>query len=219
MSNSDETKTEPLRLIPTPTSTETPPTVDAPQENHREEIQSQANQEVLPPCDKSSVEAINRQGCKEKPYKRNTTTEGKNRIGRSPDGYKRRSKVEPAQIGFKRTHQIVELALKGTPQEVIAEAYGITTGTVNVITSKFRNLITELQNVQDFKLMRRNILDAAHCRLLESVIDPEAIADANLRDRAWAAESIYKQSRLESNLSTDNKGVHKFMTVSKRDLV
>ena len=216
MSNSDETKIEPIRTLSTPASPETPSAVDAPPENHREEIQSQTCQEVLPAHSESR---INRQGCKEKPYKRNTTTEGKNRIGRSPDGYKRRSKVEPAQIGFKRTHQIVELALKGTPQEVIAEAYGITTGTVNVITSKFRNLITELQNVQDFKLMRRNILDAAHCRLLESVIDPEAIADANLRDRAWAAESIYKQSRLESNLSTDNKGVHKFMTVSKRDLV
>lgn len=218
MSDTDKKETQLDGSLPRPTEPPHTPTMDAPQENHREAIQAQSeeNQTILPPHSESGV---NRPGCKEKPRSRNKTSEGKNRVGRSPDGYKRRSQVIEAQIGFQRTLRIANMAVRGTPNKEIADLMQVPLHTVANISSRFQALLSGLNKVEDFKKVRKDILDATHAKLLESVIDDDCIADAGLRDRAWAAESIYKQSRLESGLSTDNKGIHKFISVNKRDLV
>lgn len=141
-----------------------------------------------------------------------------NKVGRSPNGYKRQMQSPDAKIGFRRTLRIANLSMKGMPNSEIAEVMQISINTINLITTKFSKLIKDLTNVPDYRALRVDILDGSHMKLLESVLDDNIIAEANLRDRAWAAESIYKQSRLERGLSTSNQSTRIFSRIDRKDL-
>ena len=111
--------------------------------------------------------------------------------------------------------RIANMALKGVPDDEISDLLNIPITTVNNVSKTFKRLLVDLDKVNDFRELRRDILDAGHGLLLESVLDPEKIADANLRDIGWVAESIYKQARLEGGLSTDNKSIRQFTSLNQ----
>ena len=61
--------------------------------------------------------------------------------------------------------------------------------------------------LRSYEETKANLLNATGQRLLASLVDPEVLAKANLRDRAVTFGIIYDKHRLETAQSTSNISV------------
>lgn len=127
--------------------------------------------------------------------------------------YERTKPIDESEIGFRRVTKVMNLAARGLTTEDIHKVTKLPMGSIDVIKCELYELLGELNKVQEYRAIRRDILDAGHIKLLKSMFEPERLAKANLYQLAYASEILYKQSRLESNLSTENRSVS-FMNVN-----
>lgn len=127
--------------------------------------------------------------------------------------YERTKPVADSEVGTGRITRVMNLAARGLTTEDIQKVTNLPISSINSIRCELAELLTELGKIEDYRAIRRDLLDATHIRLLKSINDPEKIAKANLYQLAYASESLYKQSRLEANLSTENRAVT-FMSVN-----
>ena len=83
----------------------------------------------------------------------------------------------------------------------------MSTGAISALDNMFKPLLEHIKNVQGYRVQRADILDAAHMMAIQSLSNPQKHADASLNQAAYAAEVLYKMSRLEQNKSTSNSSV------------
>lgn len=70
--------------------------------------------------------------------------------------------------------------------------------------SKFDKFIQDAEHLPAFQQNRLSLLDAVEHRLMDSLLDDDVLAKANLRDRAVSYGIIVDKRRLESGQSTSN---------------
>ena len=100
--------------------------------------------------------------------------------------------------------KILELAAKGMNQVDIAKVSGVSKQLVSKILKEFEPIFTELKNVDNYRLVRGDLLDAAELITLKSVVDPQKQADSSLNNAAFALRQLHDMRRLHTGLSTSN---------------
>lgn len=129
--------------------------------------------------------------------------------GGRPKGSKTQaSKLKaPKRANAITNKQIAEIVIgthKQLPNNVIANVAGVHPNTVRNIQADFRQLFDNLEEVESFRSVRADILDAIDLTLLKSMLDPSKHEKATLAQLAFAHSKLYESSRLERNLSTAN---------------
>jgi predicted transcriptional regulator len=117
-------------------------------------------------------------------------------------------KTSARAIGRQRQAKVLDLAAKGVNQRDIASATGISAAAVNKILADFKPLFTELDNVERYRSVRGELLDAAELMALKSAVDVEKHDQAQLQHVAYTLRQLHDMRRLHSNLSTSNVAVH-----------
>lgn len=110
----------------------------------------------------------------------------------------------------KQIAQIIDRAARGVPMTEIAQTIGVTQPCVQQILDEFTPIFRELPNLEKFRTIRADVLDAASLTCLRSAMRAAENPDhpPALHHAAGAFERFYRASRLERGLSTDNKSVH-----------
>ncbi len=93
-----------------------------------------------------------------------------------------------------------------TEQE-IATIQGVSQPSIHIALKRFTASLPSEAQLQGFTDARADLLNATSQTLLASLVDPEVIAKANLRDRAVTFGIIYDKHRLETAQSTSNISV------------
>lgn len=123
----------------------------------------------------------------------------KKKAGR-PKGVKRAAKKL-------RQHEIALIAndyVRGMPQHEIAKKFGVSDASVSMILAQFKPIFSELANVEQFRQVKADVLDAASLTLLKEIVNPSKIEQANVRELAYSFDALAKHGRLERGLSTSN---------------
>jgi len=106
-----------------------------------------------------------------------------------------------------RIAKFLQLRVESRSQKEIKAITGMSTGAISALDNMFKPLLEHIKNVQGYRVQRADILDAAHMMAIQSLSNPQKHADASLNQAAYAAEVLYKMSRLEQNKSTSNSSV------------
>lgn len=114
------------------------------------------------------------------------------------------SKTSKAVLNRKRQVKVLELAAKGISQPEIAAVTGISKQAVNKLLTEFQPIFTELQNVEKYRTVRGDLLDAAEFMALKSAVDPGKHDRAQLQHVAFTLRQLHDMRRLHHNLSTAN---------------
>jgi hypothetical protein len=116
----------------------------------------------------------------------------------------------PKQFTESQRAEVLTLKVKGVDTKTIAWKFGVAETTLHNWLSNFDGLLKEMEGLSHFQGLRADILSAAHARLLKFAMKEEKLQEAPLGQIASAMDKVYKQERLERNLSTDNSEVHAF---------
>ncbi len=132
----------------------------------------------------------------------------KNKGGR-PKGVK----DHPNVLKDRKFNQIIELASKNLPASTIAKAVELPVRTVQNYVSKFKKVFKELENVEDYRNAKSDLLDAAQLTVLKNALSDKKLKKASFMSLAQGFEIFNKAGRLEKGLSTDNHAVSQFVKV------
>lgn len=110
--------------------------------------------------------------------------------------------------------KILELAARGMSQVDIAKISGVSKPLVCKILKEFEPIFTELQNVDNYRAVRGDLLDAAELITLKSVVNPQKQADSSLNNAAYALRQLHDMRRLHTGLSTSNTSQQVVVKVS-----
>lgn len=114
---------------------------------------------------------------------------------------RRYTKPEP---GSKKREKILELAAKGVIKEDIVTLTGFSPTTVSRTLKRFSKVFKNLKEVDVFRNVKADILDAATLTALESAMTPSKLAKASFISSVTGAQMLDKMSRLERGQSTEN---------------
>jgi hypothetical protein len=114
------------------------------------------------------------------------------------------AKTSARALSRQRQAKILDLAAKGVNQRDIAAATGISSAAVNKILAEFKPLFTELENVDKYRSVRGELLDAAELMALKSAVSVEKHDHAQLQHVAYTLRQLHDMRRLHNNLSTAN---------------
>lgn len=123
----------------------------------------------------------------------------KNKGGR-PKGRKDSKSV----VQVKKTAKVLELRARGLSQSEIAGAVGLSETRVKQLVQQFKPVFTELENIEAYQSVRKDLLNATELLLLKSLNDPEKLQKASANAIAYSFSQIFSARRLESNQSTAN---------------
>lgn len=103
----------------------------------------------------------------------------------------------------------LKLRVQGNTCEEIGKIFGVTRQAVAQALTKFEPFVAGLESgtLTAYSEERANLFNAAELGLTASLLDPEAIQKASLRDRAVSFGIIYDKGRLERGQSTSNLSV------------
>lgn len=121
-----------------------------------------------------------------------------------PTGRPKGSKHSEKTIHRKKVSRIVELHLKNVSNRDIASTEQISHQTVQNVLNDFKPFFKEIPNLDKFKTVKADILDAALLMLLKSMMDQDKIEKASVNNLAYAAQQVFSMSRLERGQSTSN---------------
>ena len=93
---------------------------------------------------------------------------------------------------------------RGVEQRQIAQKFGVSDSAVTLILDKFKPAFQELQNVEEFRKAKADILDSVQLAALKHISNPDRLADAPINQLAYVVDIVGKHSRLEQGLSTSN---------------
>lgn len=126
-----------------------------------------------------------------------------------PKGVKDSKKV----IEHRKTAKILELNQKNIPTAAIARVVCMNESTVKYTIKKYSKVFKELENVQDYRNIKTDIIDAAQLAVLKSGLTDKKLEKASLISSMQAFEILNKAGRLERGLSTENQAVSQFVRV------
>lgn len=123
----------------------------------------------------------------------------KNKGGR-PKG----RKDSKAVVQVKKTAKVLELRARGLSQSEIAGAVGLSETRVKQLVQQFKPVFSELENIEAYQSVRKDLLSATELVLLKSLNDPEKLNKASANAIAYSFSQIFSARRLESGQSTQN---------------
>jgi|688.fasta_scaffold147979_2 hypothetical protein len=137
----------------------------------------------------------------------------KRKAGR-PKGVKRAvSKLRQHEIALITTDYA-----RGMKQTEIAKKFGVSDASVSMILAQFKPLFAELGNVESYRQVKSDIIDAASLTVLKEIVNPSKVEQADLRALACSYDILNKHSRLERGESTSNVSTQSIqVTVSGDD--
>lgn len=129
-----------------------------------------------------------------------------NGIKRRKDGSyaKHKNSSDPALAERQRVLRTLELAAIDTPIPLIASTLGETKQAITKIIEEYKYVYPQLANLSKLSAIKRELIDSTMYQSLESINNPDKIAEASLRDHAYAFDVLHRASRLEHNQSTSN---------------
>lgn len=113
-------------------------------------------------------------------------------------------KTSKAALGRRRQAKVLDLAARGMNQIDIAKATGLSKQGVSKLLAEFKDVFAELQNVDNYRSVRGELLDAAELMALKSAVDREKHDKAGLQHVAYTLRQLHDMRRLHNNLSTSN---------------
>jgi predicted transcriptional regulator len=123
----------------------------------------------------------------------------KNKGGR-PKG----RKDSKAVVQVKKTAKVLELRARGLGQSEIAGAVGLSETRVKQLIQQFKPVFSELENIEAYQSVRKDLLSATELVLLKSLNDPEKLNKASANAIAYSFSQIFQARRLETGQSTQN---------------
>jgi predicted transcriptional regulator len=123
----------------------------------------------------------------------------RNKGGR-PKGRKNSREV----IQVKKTAKVLELRARGLSQSEIAGAVGLSETRVKQLVQQFKPVFSELENIEAYQSVRKDLLSATELVLLKSLNDPEKLSKASANGIAYSFSQIFQARRLETGQSTQN---------------
>jgi predicted transcriptional regulator len=93
---------------------------------------------------------------------------------------------------------------RGVEQRQIAQKFGVSESAISLIVDKFKPAFAEMQNVEEYRKVKGQILDSVALATLKQISNPDRLSQAPLRDLAYTFDTVGKHSRLEAGLSTSN---------------
>lgn len=123
----------------------------------------------------------------------------KKKAGR-PKGVKRAaSKLTQGELA-----SVVLDYARGVNQNQIAQKFGVSESAISLIVEKFKPAFAEMQNVEEYRKVKGQILDSVALATLKEISNPDRLGQAPLRDLSYTFDTVAKHSRLEAGLSTQN---------------
>lgn len=113
----------------------------------------------------------------------------------------------------RRNKKIIELKVKGVELPAIAAASGVSLATVKRTIQKFGAVFTELEQVQEFRAGKSDILDAALLTFLKSAVSRDKLDKASVNNLAYAARQVHDMGRLERGQSTANVSTNNYVRI------
>lgn len=121
-----------------------------------------------------------------------------------PRGRPKGRKNSKAAIGRQRQAAVLDLHIKGVSNSQIAKATEISTRQVEKILAQFRPVFKRLEEVDKYRKVRRDLLDATELHVLESMVREDKIEKASFNNLAYGLTQVSQLRRLESGQSTQN---------------
>jgi hypothetical protein len=103
-----------------------------------------------------------------------------------------------------RTAEIIEHRLRGLKETDIQRVVGCSQSTVNRTITKFKKVFKELENVEDYKTVKADLLSAAQIAALESAFSGNKLNKAGFLSTLQGFDILNKAERLERGQSTEN---------------
>lgn len=113
-------------------------------------------------------------------------------------------KDSKAVVQVRKTAKVLELRARGLSQSEIAGAVGLSETRVKQLIQQFKPVFTELENIEAYQAVRRDLLSATELLLLKSLNDPEKLSKASANQIAYSFGQIFSARRLEAGQSTSN---------------
>lgn len=105
---------------------------------------------------------------------------------------------------------MIRLHVGGASVREIAKVTGKSTKTVQSAINAFKPIFNELANVEEFRKVKPDILDAALLTFLKSAVQQEKLDKASVNNLAYAARQCFDMHRLQTGQSTSNTAVMSF---------
>jgi len=103
--------------------------------------------------------------------------------------------------------RILSLRAKGYTHAEIAKAVDSDGAHVGRVLQKWAQRLPNLANTNEFRDVRSRVLTAGHEKVLEFITRDATLERARPGELAKIADVVYRQERLERDLSTDNKAI------------
>lgn len=93
---------------------------------------------------------------------------------------------------------------RGVKQHEIAQKFGVSESAVSTVLDKFKPAFSELQNVEQYRRAKSDLLDSAGLAILKEIVNPSKIEQADIRALSCSFDIVNKHGRLERGESTSN---------------
>jgi hypothetical protein len=103
------------------------------------------------------------------------------------------------------TARIVELYAKGLTLEEISNSLSLPVTTIRSRINPFKSLFKFLEQSEDYRLVKSNLLDAAEYQMLSLMLQPSKLKKASLAGITAAFKELHNANRLTKGLSTENQ--------------
>lgn len=113
---------------------------------------------------------------------------------------KREGKVSKIE----RDARILLLSAQGVKGKDIAILTDTPESTVSNVIKRFKPVFKQLDRVEDFELVKSNILSSMQLAALESAMNPQKLAKSSFLASVKGAAELQRMQRLERNQSTEN---------------
>lgn len=121
------------------------------------------------------------------------------------DKPKRKSPNRKSQrLKPKQVSKMIEMHVKGIGCNQIAAAIGVAPSTVTRNLAKMKPLFQDLENVEDYRSVREQVLSATELTFLKSAVQADKLALSSTKDLMYSFDKVYNARRLEEGKSTQN---------------
>ena len=112
--------------------------------------------------------------------------------------------INKRQTQDKRKAKAIELLAKEIPVADVVRVTGIPYNTVKAIKLKFLPIFKKINDVQNYRNLKADILAAGQVAALESAMSPSKLAKASFVSTLQGFKILNEAERLENNQSTSN---------------
>jgi hypothetical protein len=113
-------------------------------------------------------------------------------------------KVSPAAKARMRKAKAMRLMAQGITPKAAAAATGISPGTAKNYSMELRAIYKGLEDLEEFRTHKIDILEGTLSTILKSANDPIKLDKASVNNLAYAARQFHEIKRLEAGQSTAN---------------